>query len=68
MLRFKLRHYQFELSIPGRRYTVDMGNKDTGKREVKKKPQPKPKVAPGRKREDVNQTTTRINREGKEQA
>jgi hypothetical protein len=45
-----------------------MGNKDTGKREVKKKPQPKPKVAPGRKREDVNQTTTRINREGKEQA
>jgi hypothetical protein len=37
-----------------------MGNKDTGKREVKKKPQPKVKAAPGRKREDFSKTTTRI--------
>ena len=37
-----------------------MGNKDAAKREYKKKPQPKPKPAAGRKREDVNQTATRI--------
>ena len=29
-----------------------MGNKNTGKREVKKPAKPQPKVAPGRKRED----------------
>jgi hypothetical protein len=28
-----------------------MGNKDKGKREVKKAPKPKPKPEPGRKRE-----------------
>jgi hypothetical protein len=31
-----------------------MGNKDTGKRETKKAPKPKPKVEPGRKREDYS--------------
>jgi hypothetical protein len=31
-----------------------MGNKDTGKRETKKAPKPKPKVEPGRKRGDYN--------------
>jgi hypothetical protein len=30
----------------------DMGNKNTGKREVKKPAKPKPKAAPGRKREE----------------
>jgi hypothetical protein len=40
-----------------------MGNKNTGKREEKKKPQPKPKVAPGRKREDFSQTRTPIVKE-----
>jgi hypothetical protein len=37
-----------------------MGNKNTGKREEKKKPQPKVKAAPGRKREDFSKATTRI--------
>jgi hypothetical protein len=31
-----------------------MGNKNTGKRETKKAPKPKPKVEPGRKREDYS--------------
>jgi hypothetical protein len=30
-----------------------MGSKDKGKRETKKAPKPKPKVEPGRKREDT---------------
>jgi hypothetical protein len=30
-----------------------MGNKNTGKREQKKPPKPKPKVEPGRKREEA---------------
>jgi hypothetical protein len=47
-----------------RRYTWDMGNKNKGKREEKKQAQPKPKVALGRKREDVNQApAARIIRE-----
>ena len=47
-----------------RRYTGDMGNKNKGKREDKKQAKPKPKVAPGRKREDVNQAASaRIIRE-----
>jgi hypothetical protein len=37
-----------------------MGNKDKGKREVKKKPQAKPKPAPGRVRENFTQTAARI--------
>ena len=37
-----------------------MGNKNKGKREEKKQAKPKPKVAPGRKREGVNQTVARI--------
>jgi hypothetical protein len=40
-----------------------MGNKNTGKREVKKKPQPKSKPAPGRKREDFTPAPTRIVKE-----
>jgi hypothetical protein len=43
-----------------------MGNKNTGKRETKKKPQPKPKVAPGRKREDFSQAAVRIVKEATE--
>jgi hypothetical protein len=31
-----------------------MGNKDKGKRETKKTPKPKPKVEPGRKREEYS--------------
>ena len=34
-----------------------MENKNKGEREEKKQAKPKPKVAPGRKREDVNQAT-----------
>jgi hypothetical protein len=37
-----------------------MGNKNTGKREEKKEPQLKPKVIPGRKRENFSQTATTI--------
>jgi hypothetical protein len=38
-----------------------MGNKNTGKRETKKKPQPKSsKPAPGRKREDFSPAPARI--------
>jgi hypothetical protein len=43
-----------------------MGNKNTGKREVKKPAKAQPKAAPGRKREDVNQTAARIVREAPE--
>jgi hypothetical protein len=43
-----------------------MGNKNKGKREEKKQAKPKPKVAPGRKREDANQTAARIARESTE--
>jgi hypothetical protein len=43
-----------------------MGNKNTAKREVKKKPQPKIKTAPGRKREDFIQAPARIVREATE--
>jgi hypothetical protein len=34
-----------------------MGSKDKGKKETKKPPKPKPKVEPGRKREDYSQAT-----------
>jgi hypothetical protein len=40
-----------------------MGSKDKGKREVKKQPKPKPKVEPGRKREDANQGAARTIKE-----
>jgi hypothetical protein len=43
-----------------------MGNKNTGKREIKKPAKAQPKAAPGRKREDVNQTAARIVREAPE--
>jgi hypothetical protein len=43
-----------------------MGNKNTAKRETKKKPQLKPKAPPGRKREDSSQTAARIVRESSE--
>jgi hypothetical protein len=43
-----------------------MGNKNTGKRETKKPAKAQPKAAPGRKREDVNQTAARIVREATE--
>jgi hypothetical protein len=43
-----------------------MGNKNTGKREEKKKPQPKAKSVPGRKREDFIQAPARIVREATE--
>ena len=36
-----------------------MGNKNTGKREVKKPAKKQPKPAPGRAREDINYSTTR---------
>lgn len=39
---------------------MGMGNKNTAKREVKKKPQPKPKPVPGFKRGEFSQTTARI--------
>jgi hypothetical protein len=37
-----------------------MGNKNKGKREEKKQAKPKPKVAPGRKRENGSQAPARI--------
>ena len=37
-----------------------MGNKNMGKKEVKKPAKPKPKVEPGRKRDDGNTPVTRI--------
>jgi hypothetical protein len=40
-----------------------MGNKSIAKREAKKPAKKQPKPAPGRKREDVNQTTARIVKE-----
>jgi hypothetical protein len=43
-----------------------MGNKSIGKREAKKPAKPRPKPAPGRKREDVNQAAARIIREATE--
>ena len=45
-----------------------MGNKNTGKREEKKKPQPKAKTAPGRKREDFSQSAARIVRDTTERS
>jgi len=42
---------------------VGMGNKNTRKREVRKKPQPKAKPVPGRKREDFSQAAARIVKE-----
>jgi hypothetical protein len=41
-----------------------MGNKDKGKRETKKKPQPKPKADPGRRHEDASQAIVRTIKEG----
>jgi hypothetical protein len=37
-----------------------MGNKNAAKREKKKAPKPQPKAAPGGRRDDSFQTTTRI--------
>jgi len=43
-----------------------MGNKSIGKRETKKPAKPKPKAAPGRKREDNSQVAARIVRDSTE--
>jgi hypothetical protein len=43
-----------------------MGNKNTGKREEKKKPKPQPKAAPGRKRDDFSPAPARIVKEATE--